>query len=170
MLRMLKRGNIGASDAWERVRARLGVEARSLENALAEVPSQTQDRWHARAYFWLPALRIALAVLWIASGALGLLLPPQAVDAATLNGPLAPSVALTLARVGGGADLVLGVLCLVSWRPRLVYASMAALLMAYTISIGIFWPRHWLDPFGGLAKNIPLLAALGLLWATEDRR
>ena len=170
MLRMLKRGNVGATTAWERVRARLGVEARSLESALAEVPSQTQDRWHARAYFWLPALRVTLAVLWIASGALGLLLPAQAVDASTLNGPLAPSAALTLARLGGGIDLVLGVLCLVCWRPRLIYALMAALLMVYTISIGIFWPRQWLDPFGGIAKNLPLLTALGLLWATEERR
>jgi uncharacterized protein YbjT (DUF2867 family) len=170
MLRMLERGNVGAPDAWERVRARLGVEARSLDSALAEVPSQTQDRWHARAYFWLPALRIALAILWIASGALGLLLPAQPVDAVTLNGPLAPSAALMLARFGGGADLVLGVLCLVRWRPRVIYALMVAMLAIYTISIGIFWPRHWLDPFGGLAKNIPLLAALGLLWATEERR
>lgn len=170
MLRMLKRGNVGAPGAWERVRARLGVEARSLDSVLADVPSQTQDRWHARAYFWLPALRLALAVLWIASGALGLLLPAQVVDAATVNGLLAPSTALTLARIGGGADLVLGVLCLARWRPRVIYALMVTLLTIYTISIGVFWPRHWLDPFGGLAKNLPLLAALGLLWATEERR
>jgi len=29
---------------------------------------------------------------------------------------------------------------------------------------------HWLDPLGGLLKNLPLMAALIVLLATEDQR
>jgi uncharacterized protein YbjT (DUF2867 family)/uncharacterized membrane protein YphA (DoxX/SURF4 family) len=170
MLRMLERGNIGNPGAWERVRERLGVAAASLECALSQTPAQTQDRQHARAYFWIPALRGALAALWIASGLLGLALPTEVVGATTPAEPIEGPVVLALARIGGGVDLVLGLLCFARWRPRLVLAAMTGVLAIYTVAIGTLWPQHWLDPFGGLIKNIPLLAALGLLLAVEERR
>ena len=75
-----------------------------------------------------------------------------------------------LARACGVADLVLGLLCLGGWRPHLVLGSMLAMLAAYTIGIGVLWPQHWLDPFGGLAKNLPLAGALLVLLATAARR
>jgi uncharacterized membrane protein YphA (DoxX/SURF4 family) len=167
--RMLERGNVAGPDAWARVRAELGVAAAPLDRTLAQTPAEAEDRLHARAYFWLPALRVSLALLWIVSGTLGLLLPPATVEITT-GGALSPAVALALARFGGVADLVLGALCLVRWKPRIVLGAMAAMLAIYTLAIGSLWPRHWLDPFGGLVKNVPLLAALGLLLAVEERR
>lgn len=169
MQRMLERSNVAAPTAWARLRDRLGVAARSLASALAETPAQTQDRWQARLYLGLPLLRIAMALLWIASGLLGLLLPASAVDAVA-TGFLPASSALLLARGSGAADVVLGVLCLLRWRPRLILGAMFAMLAGYTAGIGLLWPQHWLDPFGGLLKNLPLLAALGLLLAIEERR
>ena len=47
---------------------------------------------------------------------------------------------------------------------------MLAMLLGYTFAIGIAWPVHWLDPFGGLLKNLPLIVALAILLATEERR
>lgn len=170
MQAMLERGNVGAPDAWERQRARFGVAARGLAQVLASGPAQTQDRWHARLYFVLPMLRFLVAVLWIGSGVLGVLLPASTVHAMTPDGPLSAAGAVLLARASGGADLVLGVLCLLGWRPRLVVGSMLLMLVAYTLGIGSLWPQHWLDPFGGLAKNLPLAAALLVLLATETRR
>lgn len=165
--RMLERGNIvrgvDASGAF-------GVPPRALADVLAATPSQVQDRWHARLYFVLPLLRFTFASLWIGSGLLGLLLPAAAVATASDGGPLDPHTAVGLARAAGALDLVLGVLCLSRWRPRTVLAAMAAMVAAYTVLIGIAWPRHWLDPYGGLAKNVPILAALAVLLATEERR
>lgn len=170
MLRMLERGNVGAPHAWERQHARFGIATRSLAQVLATKPAQVQDRWHARLYFVLPLLRLALALLWISSGLLGLLLPSSAVQSMTGAGPLSEAASVLLARASGAANLALGVLCLVGWRPRLVLLSMLVMLAAYTFGIGLSWPRHWLDPFGGLAKNLPLAAALLALLATESRR
>lgn len=170
MLRMLARGNVGAPDAAARLRNELGVDVRALGEALDAAPAQVQDRWHARLYFLLPLARVLLALLWIASGLLGLLLPPQQVAAATLPGPLAPDTALLLARVGGALDLGLGVLGLLRWRPRWVLLGMLAMLAGYTIAIGVLWPQHWLDPLGGLLKNLPLIALVLILLAVEERR
>ncbi|WP_426701798.1 DoxX-like family protein [Rhodanobacter sp. Col0626] len=65
---------------------------------------------------------------------------------------------------------MLGVLCLLRWRPRVVLTLMLAMLVGYTLGIGILWPAHWLDPLGGLLKNLPLFGALVILLVTEERR
>jgi uncharacterized protein YbjT (DUF2867 family) len=167
---MLERGNVGAPGAWERQRARFGIATRDLAEVLASAPAQAQDRWHARLYFVLPMLRTLMAVLWIGSGLLGLLLPDAVVHAVTPDGRLSAASAVLLARASGAVDLALGLLCLLRWRPRVVLGSMLLMLVAYTLGIGVPWPQHWLDPFGGLAKNVPLAAALLVLLATESRR
>lgn len=169
-LRMLERGNVGSPGAAHRLDERLGLRPRTLPRALDEVPSQVQDRWHARLYFWLPALRILMALLWIGSGVVGWLMPSAGVVAATPGTGLSAGTLLALARMSASADLLLGVLCLLRWKPRLVLALMLLMLLGYTLAIGILWPVHWRDPFGGLAKNLPLVAALAILLATDERR
>ncbi|KZC20500.1 MULTISPECIES: NAD-dependent epimerase/dehydratase family protein [Rhodanobacter] len=170
MARMLERGNLGAADAVDRLHERLGLAPRSLQRALAEAPSQVQDRWHARLYFGLPLLRVSMALLWLGSGVVGWLTPPADVLAAAADSLLPAPGLLALARATASADLLLGALCLLRWRPRLVLALMLAMLLGYTVAIGTAWPVHWLDPFGGLLKNLPLIAALALLRATEEHR
>ncbi|MHB1057087.1 MAG: NAD-dependent epimerase/dehydratase family protein [Rhodanobacter sp.] len=168
--RMLERGNVGAAGASARLHERLGLRPRSLQRALAEAPSHVQDRWHARLYFCLPLLRVSVALLWIGSGMVGWLASTSDVIAAASGSPLPAGGLLVLARATASADLLLGALCLLRWRPRLVLGLMLAMLLGYTFVIGIAWPVHWLDPFGGLLKNLPLIAALALLLATEERR
>lgn len=170
MSRMLERGNVGAPDASARLKQHLDLMPRTLLRALDETPSHVQDRWHARLYFWLPALRVLLACLWIGSGLVGLLTPASTVVAAAPGHLLTPGSVLWLARLTGAADLLLGVLCLLRWRPRIVLALMLLMLLGYTLSIGTLWPMHWLDPLGGLLKNLPLIAALAILLATDERR
>lgn len=170
MARMLERGNVGSADASTRLRQLLGVTPRPLLRALGEAPSQVQDRWHARLYFLLPLLRITIALLWLGSGIVGWLLPTTDIVAATPNSSLSPYALLVLARLTGSADLLLGMLCLLRWRPRVVLSLMMLMLFGYTVGIGMMWPAHWLDPYGGLLKNLPLFAALAILLATDERR
>jgi uncharacterized protein YbjT (DUF2867 family) len=170
MMRMLDRGNIGAPHAIARLREYLGLVPRSLSRTLDETPSEVQDRWHARLYFWLPALRVSIGLLWIGSGVVGWLTSLVNVTTATPGSTIPAVTLLVLARVTGTADLLLGMLCLIRWRPRLILALMLLMLLGYTIGIGILWPAHWLDPFGGLLKNLPLIAALAILLATDERR
>jgi len=170
MASMLERGNVGSADASARLRDSLGLIPRPLQRALDEVPSQVQDRWHARLYFLLPALRVSIALLWIGSGVVGWLTSPANVMASAPGSDLSSSTLLILARVTGTIDLLLGVLCLLRWRPRLVLTLMLLMLLGYTLGIGAIWPAHWLDPLGGLLKNLPLIAALAILLATDERR
>jgi uncharacterized protein YbjT (DUF2867 family)/uncharacterized membrane protein YphA (DoxX/SURF4 family) len=170
MTRMLERGNVGSADAIKKLQDGLGIFPRALRRVLDESPSHVQDRWHARLYFLLPTLRIVIALLWICSGVVGWLTPMTHVIGTTSEHPMSPPLLFALARGTAAADLMLGALCLIRWRTSLVLALMLVMLLGYTLGIGIFWPQHWLDPFGGLLKNLPLVVVLLILLATDERR
>ncbi|GLQ98617.1 SDR family oxidoreductase [Dyella mobilis] len=170
MARMLERGNVGSPNALEYLQESLGFAPKHLARVLDESPSHVQDRWHARLYFMLPALRIAVAMLWILSGVVGWMLPAEAVAQSTAGVSWPATAMLALARGTATADIVLGGLCLLRWRSRLVLSLMLLMVFGYTVGIGTLWPVHWLDPFGGLLKNLPLLVVLSLLIATDERR
>ena len=76
---------------------------------------------------------------------------------------------MELARAGAALDGVLGLALLVAPGPRVVLA-MLALVAAYTLAFGIALPALWLDPLGGLAKNLVLLPALAVLAVLSERR
>ncbi|MEJ5990374.1 SDR family oxidoreductase [Ramlibacter sp. PS3R-8] len=122
---------------------------------------------------WLPVLRVALALMWIWTAIVSFGLYPvqdshQLLARVGLHGVLS-----TLALYGAGAlDLLLGVLTLAApsrWR-RAVWLAQLALVGGYTVLITFFLPEYWLHPYGPVSKNLPILAAILLLWALEPRR
>lgn len=119
---------------------------------------------------WLPVLRIAMALLWIWTGIVSLGLYPVQESYALLARVGLEGTLATLALYGAALlDLALGVLCLVAparWRRR-VWLGQAVLVVGYTLLITAFLPEQWLHPYGPVSKNVPLLAALGLLWSLE---
>ena len=58
---------------------------------------------------------------------------------------------------------------LVVRRARWLWVAQAALVLAYTAIITAWLPEQWLHPFGSVVKNLPILAALALLYGTEER-
>jgi hypothetical protein len=44
------------------------------------------------------------------------------------------------------------------------------LIAAYTLLITVFLPEFWLHPYGPVSKNLPVAAAIALLWAMEPPR
>lgn len=119
---------------------------------------------------WLPVLRVALALLWIWTAIVSFGLYPVQDSYALLARVGLHGAAATVALNGAALfDLVLGVLTLASparWR-RGLWLTQAALIVGYTVLITLFLPEYWLHPYGPIAKNVPLLALIGLLWALE---
>ncbi len=170
MYAMLQRGNTGAADAVKKLHASVGFTPQPLNNVLRAHPAQVQDRWHARLYFLRPALRLSLALLWLASGMVGLLTPMA--DAGRWLVPAGIPVAFipTLILATSVLDLLVGAALLFRWRVRLAGALMLLMLLGYTVVLGILVPGLWLEPFGGLIKNIPLMLAVLVMMAMEDQR
>lgn len=170
MWRMLRRGNVVAADATQRLRQAFGVRPRSLSEVLAAHPAQTQDRWQAQLYFLALTLRVAVIALWLLSAWAGLVTSAERIHALAEGSALAVMQPVLLARAGGWLDLLLGMWLMTPFRPRLAIMLMGASVVAYTLAFGIAMPAAWLDPLGGLAKNLVVLPALAVLWVLLDRR
>jgi len=148
--------------------ARIGTRPRGVSTFLAARPAGTQDLWQARLYLLKPLVRLALAAMWLASAALGLFLP--AAEFLPRFGALPGWLLETMARAGGVADLMLGLALLRDWRPLRVAQAQIALVAAYTAGLTLIAPGLWLDPFGGLLKNLPVLALLLVHLALVEER
>ncbi|MEX0284321.1 MAG: DoxX-like family protein [Paracoccaceae bacterium] len=132
-------------------------------------PAGTQDLWHARLYLLLPIVRLTLALLWLASGLLGLLLPPDSF-LPLIDANLPDAALIALARAGGLADLTIALALLRGWRLRLMAGVQLAMVAGYTLTFTFLAPGLWLLPLGGLLKNLPILILLVLHLVLEDER
>lgn len=170
MWRMLRRGNVVGDDALPTLRERFDFAPRPLHEALAAHPSQVQDRWHAQLYLLAPLLKFGVIALWLLSAWVGFATPATQIAALAAGSPLAALAPVALARATAGLDLLLALWLLIGWRPRPCIALMLLSVLAYTLVFGALLPTLWLDPLGGLAKNLVLLPALATLWVLADRR
>lgn len=170
MYRMLQRGNIGTPGAYERFVAASGFRPRSLIEALRSSPSHVQDRWHARLYFVRPLLRIALGLLWVLSGVVGFLTPFTEARALVMQAGAGAGFATAMVYGACTLDVLIGAAVLTRRAVRLVGALMLMLLLGYTVFLGMVHPALWLEPFGALIKNIPLIPAVLVMLVLEERR
>jgi len=117
-----------------------------------------------------PVLRLVLAFMWLAAGALGLFLP-AAEFLPLIASELLPDPALIgMARLGGVVDLAIGLALLRAWYlPQLVWVQ-AGMVLGYTAAFTLLAPALWLLPLGGLLKNIPVLALIALHGILESER
>ena len=170
MIRMLEQGNIGAEGALEDTRRLLGRPPQSVTDSLTAMPADSSDRWHASLYLLRPVLRLALALLWIASGVVGLNASPEASQDMVAALGLSPSMGSMLILATSILDLLLGAMLLFGIWVRAALALMVVSVLAYTVGLGWALPSLWLEPTGGLIKNLPLIPALLVMAVLESRR
>jgi uncharacterized protein YbjT (DUF2867 family) len=166
-IRQLAFGNAGRPEPFA---AAVGFRPRRWRDALLARPAQAQDRWHARLYFLRPLLRWTLALLWLASGAIGLLQPAAVTQPIAAGFGLAGTAASVAVWASCLLDLALGVLLLGRIRPGATAALQLAVVAAYTAGLTVALPPLWADPFGPLLKNLPIMVAILVLAAIENDR
>lgn len=166
-LRQMEYGNV--SDP-KRFAEAIGFTPRSLDQSLIQSPSHVQDRWQARLYFLPGLLTLALALMWFGSAIAGwAALPPDAIALTRMLG-LPDTAASWLA--GGFCLLDLGIGAWIVSRRQPVWCGLAqlAVVSGYTLGLGLALPHVWLDPYGALLKNLPILTAILVWMATRERR
>ncbi|SIN80428.1 SDR family oxidoreductase [Vannielia litorea] len=137
---------------------------------LARRPPTPADLWHARLYLLRPLLRLTLVLLWLVSGLLGLLTPPQSYLPDLAATGLSEQTLTTAARAFGVIDLALAAALFRNWRPRLTFWAQILLVTGYTAGLTMAAPHLWLDPYGALLKNLPILALLLTARALDTER
>ncbi len=169
MYRMLISGSTADPAVNATMSNSVGWRPRSLREVLSERPSFVQDRWHARLYFLAPVLRIALGLVWVASAVVGFVTPQQQIRI-LLGAAGVQTGAVALDYFASAVDLVLGVFLLTGWKVSLVGVLMLICLLTYTVFIGVALPPIWLEPFGGLLKNLGLMPAVLVMVAIANRK
>ncbi len=162
---MLQRGNTG--DPMSCVE-RFGFTPRSLTQDSTETIATTAERWYAGLYFLRPLLRLSIALVWIIAGVTSACLYPVQESYALLarvgiDGAMAPFTLYTAA----GLDLLLGLATLLRIRLRAAIYVQIAVMLGYSLIISVFLPEFWLQPFGPVSKNLPLLAATLIMLVME---
>ncbi len=165
-LGMLERGSVGDPGALTRLLGRPPLPVRAFVNPA----SRAAARRDAVLGWIAPLLRVSIAFMWLIAGAVSL--GPQAAHGMELLRKIGVPAALAPAMLIGAAlfDIALGVLTLLPRRIPLLWTAQILLVLVYSAIISVFLPDLWLEPFGSVAKNVPILAMLILLRHLEVRR
>jgi hypothetical protein len=126
----------------------------------------------AARWRWLePVLRGGIAAMWIIAGLVSLGLYPTSESLRLLTAVGIPSTLAPVALTGAALlDIALGVLALWPRAPRWIWTAQILLVVAYTAILTVKLPQLWLEPFGPVAKNLPILALLLLMQQLARRR
>jgi uncharacterized protein YbjT (DUF2867 family) len=163
-LRMLDRGNT-ADPALTRLL--LGRPPRPISEFITD-PSA--ERLQARLDWMLPILRLSIALLWIVTAIVSYGLYPRAASYELLARTGIPEQLRPLMLHGAATfDLLLGIGILVLKHRRWLWLAQLVLIGFYTVVIALRLPQFLLHPYGPLTKNLPLLAAIWLLYETEEK-
>ena len=165
-LGMLERGNTGDPGPLTRL---LGRKPRPLGEFIP--PEERAAKRTLSSLTWLlPLLRLSVAIMWFMAAIVSM--GPHPIDQSlvllTSIGVPAEMAGLLLA-AAIGLNLTLSVLTLLPRRPRWIWSAQILVVLTYTFIISWRLPQLWLEPFGPVAKNIPILALLLLLRQLEKR-
>jgi uncharacterized protein YbjT (DUF2867 family) len=163
-LRMLERGNTGDPAPTQRL---LGRQARPIVSFVLDARA---ERARAKLDWLLPVLRISIAVVWIFTAIVSAFVYPVADSYELLARTGIPAGLRPMMLYGAAVfDLLLGLGIVLLKRRRWLWLAQLGLIGFYTVVIAWKLPEFLVHPYGPLTKNLPMLAAIWLLYALEDR-
>jgi uncharacterized protein YbjT (DUF2867 family) len=162
-LRMLDRGN--TDDPAPTLRL-LGRPARPIASF---VQDPRAERARAKLDWLLPILRISIALVWIVTAIVSAFVYPVADSYELLARTGIPEALRPLMLYGASVfDMLLGLGILFLKRRRWLWLAQLGLIGFYTVVIAWKLPEFLVHPYGPLTKNLPMLAAIWLLYQLED--
>lgn len=163
-LRMLERGN----SADPALTARLLGHAPRAPDTFVDNPAA--ERAQAKLGWLLPTLRVSIAFVWIATAIVSALVYPPELSYQLLERTGVPPAWGPLMLYGAaGFDLLLGLGILLLARRRWLWMVQLLLIGFYTVVIAWKLPEFLWHPYGPLTKNVPMLAAIWLLYHLEEK-
>ena len=163
-LRMLDRGNSADPGPVTRL---LGHPPRPIDSFVAEPDA---ERARAKLDWLLPVLRMSIVIVWLATAVISAFVYPAAASYDLLARTGVPPALQPLMLYGASAfDLAMGLGILFLGRRRWLWRAQLALIGFYTVVIAWKLPEFLVHPYGPLTKNLPMLAAIWLLYELEEK-
>ncbi|QJE00043.1 SDR family oxidoreductase [Massilia forsythiae] len=163
-LRMLDRGNTADAAPMARL---LGRPPRPVS---AFVTDPGAERMRAKLDWLLPPLRWSIAAVWIVTAIVSAFIYPAADSFELLARSGIPDHLQPLMLYGAAAlDALFGLALLFMKKRRWLWLAQLLLIGFYTIVIAIKLPEFLAHPYGPLLKNLPMLAAIWLLYELDGK-
>jgi uncharacterized protein YbjT (DUF2867 family) len=163
----LRRGVRGDPSAWM---AATGIVPKTVSQAAGSRSATIQDKWFARL-FLIKALVIAsLAVFWIASGFIALVISYAAAAAILTSHAFPPPLVPPVTILTSLMDISIGVLiaCRRTCAAGLIAGIVAS--FGYMLGAAILAPDLWIEPLGALVKTGPAIVLMLMALLTLDNR
>lgn len=167
-INMLEQGNITTPEETQTFIQMVGFKPKDFIEGAYQAPSMKSDRWYARLFFVKSLLRLSLAFMWLASAIVSALLFPKAGSYLLLT-KVGISIdwqpfLLYLASLING---IIGLGLLFNYKIKLNCLLQIMVMTAYTVIITLKMPNLWLEPFGSIVKNVPVLISIIILYLME---
>lgn len=165
-LEMLARGNTADAAPITRL---LGRPPRAYRDFVGRDDAPAA-RAQALLGLGLPLLRVSVAMVWLLTAVVSLFVYPREASYSLLAAAGVPELLRPTALVAASAmDFAFGLLSL-TWRHAALWLAQIGLILVYTLILSIALPMFWAHPFGPLSKNLPMLAAILILYLHDRRR
>jgi hypothetical protein len=163
-LRMLNRGNAGDPAMTTQL---IGRPPRPVQDFIRDPGA---ERARAKLGWLLPILRLSIVAVWIITAIVSYGLYPAEASYELLARTGIPAGLQPLMLYGAASfDLALGLAILFQTRRRRwLWLAQLGLIGFYTVVIAVKLPEFLLHPYGPLTKNLPMLAAIWLLYELEE--
>lgn len=163
-LSMLDRGSSADPAATARLLGRMPRPPASF------VDDPGAERVQAKLGWLLPPLRWSIALVWIATAIVSAgVYPPELSYQLLERTGIAPQLGPLMLYGASAFDLLIGLGILLLKRRRWLWLAQFALIGFYTVIIAWKLPEFLVHPYGPLTKNLPMLAAIWLLYEFEEK-
>ena len=163
----LRRGVTGDPASWMEA---TGIVPKTLAQAVGGHAATIQDKWFARLFLVKALVFASLAVFWIASGFISLVISfSAAADILRVHG-FPPWLVNPMTAVTSMMDMSIGVL--ISFRRTAAVGLIAGIIVSlgYMAGAAIMTPDLWIEPLGALVKTAPAIVLMLVALLTLDNR
>jgi uncharacterized protein YbjT (DUF2867 family) len=163
----LRRGVRGDPEGWMLA---TGIVPKTLAQAAGQHSATIQDKWFARL-FLIKALVIAsLAVFWIASGFIALVISYDAAAGILRSHGFPPALVGPFTVGASLMDMAIGIL--IAFRRTSAVGLIAGIVasLGYMLGTAVLTPDLWIEPLGALVKTGPAIVLMLVALLTLDNR
>ena len=163
----LRRGVAGDPAPWM---AAIGIVPKTVAEIVGQRAATIQDKWFARLFLIKPLVIASLAVFWILSGFIALVIAFPATKAILASHGFPSWLIAPFAAVTSLMDMSIGVL--IAFRRSCAAGLVAGIVLSlgYMLGTAILTPDLWIEPLGALVKTGPAIVLMGVALSTLDNR
>jgi hypothetical protein len=150
--------------------AATGIVPKTIADIVGQRAATIQDKWFARLFLVKALVIASLALFWILSGFIALVISFPATKAILVSHGFPSRLIAPIAAVTSLMDMSIGVL--IAFRRTCAFGLVAGIVVSlgYMVGTAILTPDLWIEPLGALVKTGPAIVLMGVALLTLDNR